>query len=302
MSYLYAVSNNGNIRWKFSLGYPFVETGPIVAANGTIYIGSGDKNLYAVDLNGQLKWKYSADESIWLAGINIDKSGNIYFTSYDGKLISLDSQGNLRWQLLPDGGLRSSSEAGITFSPDGKTIYAPGHVGFGSKSLYAISDGGNVLWTFGTGEYILQPLVDSEGNIYFGYNNSTDSSYYGFLSLYPSGQKRWAYHTRVGSVLPTMDKNGNIFFAGGNGVISLDYQGNFRWEFDSSGLYPTTALCCDDEGNIYYASGDFLALNNDGTLEYILPINDFNYSSPAIGFNKLFLGSVNNPKLLYSIR
>jgi PQQ-like domain len=300
MSYLYAVSISGNIKWKFPLNYPFVNTAPIVASNGTIYIASGDKNLYAIDLNGQLKWKYTANESIFLAGINIDKSGNMYFISNDGKLISLDNQGNLRWQLLPDGGLRSSSEAGITFSPDGKTIYSPGHVGSGSKSLYAISNVGEVLWTFGTNTSLIQPLVDSEGNIYFAYNNPNDSSFYGFVSLNPSGQKRWVYQSSLGLVLPALDKNGNIYFAKGDGVVSLDYDGNLRWEYDN--LSPTTALVCDSEGNIYFASSDFVALNNDGTVKYIIAINDFNYSTPALGLNHIFFGSVNNPKILYSMR
>ena len=302
MSYLYAVSINGNIKWKFALNHPFVDTAPLVASNGTVYIGSGDKYFYAIDLNGQLKWKYGADESIFLSGINIDKSGNIYFISNSGKLISLDNQGNFRWQLLPDGGLKASSESGITFSPDGKTIYAPGHVGFGSKSLYAISHEGNILWSFGTDVYIIQPLVDSEGNIYFEYSNPNDSLFYGFLSLYPSGLKRWVYPTSAGFVLPTMDKNGNIYFAKGSGIVSLDYHGNFRWNFNLNGLIPTTALCCDNSGNIYYASTDFIAINNDGTLKYTLPISDFNFSSPAIGFDRIYLGSVNNPKILYSIR
>ena len=35
-----------------------VASSPALGADGTIYVGSTDKNLYAVDVAGAMKWKY----------------------------------------------------------------------------------------------------------------------------------------------------------------------------------------------------------------------------------------------------
>lgn len=301
-SFLYAISFVGLVKWKFPLNYPYVSSSPIITSSNFILIGSGDNNLYAITLDGKLKWKYKADESIFLEGINIDKLGNIYVVINDGSLISLDQTGNLRWRLTTDGGFYSSSMTGISISPNGETLYVTGNISKGSKSLYAISTEGNVIWKFGSNTYLNQPVVDSQGNIYINYNNKNDSLNYGFLSLSSAGVKRWVHNSVVGDIVPTIDKNGNIYFAGEKGIVSVDYNGNFRWEFSANNLYPTSALLCDISGNIYYASSDFVALNNNGTIKYVVEINDVNYSTPAIGFDQVCLGSVNNPKIIYSIR
>ncbi|MGO9061880.1 MAG: PQQ-binding-like beta-propeller repeat protein [Candidatus Binataceae bacterium] len=51
--YLYAISPDGNQKWKFTTGdflpYSyFLLSSPAVGADGTIYVGSQDANLYAV--------------------------------------------------------------------------------------------------------------------------------------------------------------------------------------------------------------------------------------------------------------
>jgi len=45
------------LKWKFKTRGD-VESSPVIAQNGTIYVGSLDHYLYAINPNGSLKWKF----------------------------------------------------------------------------------------------------------------------------------------------------------------------------------------------------------------------------------------------------
>jgi outer membrane protein assembly factor BamB len=56
-AYLFAMTPNGNIRWKFSdAGSGRVKWRPAIGTDGTVFL-AGD-GLWAVNPNGTLKWKY----------------------------------------------------------------------------------------------------------------------------------------------------------------------------------------------------------------------------------------------------
>ena len=54
--FIYALSQDGRLKWKFETGYAVVSA-PIVDAKGTIYVFSADGFLYALNPDGSLNWK-----------------------------------------------------------------------------------------------------------------------------------------------------------------------------------------------------------------------------------------------------
>ena len=146
-SYLYALDPEGNIKWKYPFRNAEVASTPIVTSFGLIYIGTYDGYLYAIRTDGKLEWEYFAG-SITLEGINIDMEGSAYFITYDGKLFSIDKYGSKRWELYVDGGFLSSPENGISFSPDGNSLYVAGNIFQGSKTLYKVDKNGTLIWYF----------------------------------------------------------------------------------------------------------------------------------------------------------
>ena len=74
-AYLYAMTPNGKIEWRFSdAGSGRVSWRPAIAADGTVFV-SGD-NLLAVNPNGTLKWKYEHSAGSPVIGAD----GTVYAT------------------------------------------------------------------------------------------------------------------------------------------------------------------------------------------------------------------------------
>ena len=53
----------GKIKWEFKTKGQ-METSPVIAADGTIYIADQACNLYAIDSNGREKWRFNAGDPV----------------------------------------------------------------------------------------------------------------------------------------------------------------------------------------------------------------------------------------------
>ena len=78
---LYAVSQSGEFKWRYEdiVGLRLM---PLVASDGTIYIGSWDTYLYAINSDGSLKWKYEIGDTIW-SSLAMSNDGVLYFCAGD---------------------------------------------------------------------------------------------------------------------------------------------------------------------------------------------------------------------------
>jgi len=158
-------TNPGNWVWNFTTGGNILSS-PAVDSNGTIYIGSDDKNLYAIYPNGTKKWNFTTYQGVWTSP-GIDSNGTIYFGSNDNKLYALYPNGTKKWSFSASWNLWSSPV--ISFDD---TIY------FGSidGELYALFPNGTKKWSFPTGDYIQStPAIGPDGTIYVG---SKDKNFY----------------------------------------------------------------------------------------------------------------------------
>jgi len=63
-----------------------VRSGPAIAADGTVYVGSLDRKLYAINQDGSLKWIFTTGNYLNSSSPAIDADGTVYVGSFDHKL------------------------------------------------------------------------------------------------------------------------------------------------------------------------------------------------------------------------
>jgi len=299
-NYFYSAYPNGSLRWTFCTGETYAaNSGFLIGSDSTIYFASQGGYVFAVDLEGNLKWKHDYGMNIFAHLMNIDKDSSIYITSshYDSLYSINRYSGIMNWKVSYDGGLGASSPV---FSPDGQTIYIAGLYNY----LYALNLDGTLKWRFNYGPVSVVPLVDNDGNIYIV--GKVDST--GLHSISPDGDIRWSYNfanwngTRSLLYCATMDKNGNLYFPCSINqiarIISVDYDGNFRWEytFSQPDEWIEVPLICDADGTVYCGSTwgyYYYAISSKGELLWKIPLNGYMVdNSGAIGSDgTLYIGT-----------
>ncbi len=85
---LHAVNPDGTQKWTFDTGEIYLST-PAIDANGTIYVGSRNRNLYAINPDGTQKWSFLTGDYVHSSPV-IGPDGTIYIGSYDNKLYAID--------------------------------------------------------------------------------------------------------------------------------------------------------------------------------------------------------------------
>src|SRR5258706_7541730 len=91
----------GGAYWDFKTAKGIFSS-PIVAADGTVYIGSADRSFYAINPDGSKRWSEATGEIIDSSGL-LDDRGRVYFGSGDGKLRARDAKtGAEVWTITAD--------------------------------------------------------------------------------------------------------------------------------------------------------------------------------------------------------
>ncbi len=279
-----AISPDGKIKWT----RPWEQvsryiTGPVVAADTTIYVGGSF--LYAIKPDGSTKWSFKGEEVFMESRPLLGIDGMIYAMDGVGNIFALSSEGKLRW--MNTAALRNESY--MVASIDGQTIYANGR----DSTIIALdAQTGSIRWSVNI-HSVEQPqlAVDNQNNIYFyGY----DRYQRGFIySLSPLGQIRWNYQLKYGSNSRcsgiTLDYNGYVYFCfRTTGVVSLDYTGKERWVKTHGEKFADVPLICDATNDLYVLNiSDPLIWCYDasGNLKYsmVVPLSEvFNFRQGAI--------------------
>lgn len=322
-------NNPGRLKWKSQITWrDNVISSPAIDRNGTIYIGSGYRNLYAIDQNGNEKWVFPSNSSVYSSpaiGIN----GTIYFGSDDRYIYAVNPNGTLKWKYRTGGDVSSSpciggdgriyvgSDDGFLYSmyPNGSLNwkYETGHfiissplinenglIYFGSgESLYALRLNGSLMWKYQTMDDIYSsPSIDSNGIIYIG---SRDDNLY---AIYPNGTKKWHFHTN-GSIdsSPGIGNDGTVYIGSGdNYYYAITPAGIEKWKFKTHNSIWRSSPAIDINGISYFGSTDshFYSIYPNGTLRWQYYVEDHIWSSPAIDKNgTIYFGAHNG--YLYSL-
>src|SRR4030067_1494661 len=123
--------DRGVVKWMFPIDGLF-EASPVIALDGTIYIGGHNSKLYAITPNGKLLWTFQTRD-INRNAAAIGPDGTIYLPSADNSLYALSHKGKVKWVFTSDGRVNSSPAIGV----DGVIYF-----GFHDKNLYALYPNG----------------------------------------------------------------------------------------------------------------------------------------------------------------
>jgi len=275
----YVGAQTANLKWRYKTGGS-ISSSPAIGYDGTVYIGSTDKNLYAFNPDGTLKWKYLTGGYIFSSPA-IGSSGTIYVGSQDSYLYAINPDGTLKWRYKTGGYWVNSSPV---IGP-GEKIY----VGADDGYLYAINLNGGLEWKYKTRGFIYaSPAIDSNGVIYIG---ATDGYLY---AIDLDGNLKWKYKTGFSSS-PSIGSDGTIYVGSGDYYLyAINPIGSLKWKYKTDKQVWSTPAISSFDGTIYIGSSDYYlyAINPDGTLKWKFKAGDNIESSPAIGLDgTIYVGS-----------
>ncbi len=285
---------DGTELWRFETGDRMFSS-PAVGTDGTIYVGSNDRNMYAINPDGTEKWSFWTGVTT-SASPAVGTYGTIYFGSSFG-LYALHPDGTEFWIFTPDDYRVFMSPS---IGPD-DTIYVnswESGIGGARNHLYAVNPDGSEKWSFATGGGRIiggshSPAIGTDGTIYFG---SLDAN---IFAVNPDGTERWRFPT--GGLVhssPAIGADGTIYIGSNdNYVYALNPDGTEKWRF-GTGDSVTSSPAIGADGTIYIGSQDNIvyAINPDGTEEWSFTTEGpVSYSSPAIGADgTIYIGSYDN--------
>ncbi len=235
---------------------------PAVGGGGTVYVGSEDGNLYAIHPDGYETWRYATGGAVRTRPA-ISPVGNLYFGSDDGWFYALTSGGSLLWRYNDGSPIRSSA----AFSPSGGTVY------FGSDSgvFYAFTAASGTLvgLTVPTpvNAFVSSPAVGPDGRVYVGNDN-------GRIYAFNSAASGVVWSVATGEAVrssPAVSADGSVYAGSMNDrLYAIDAAtGAVRWTYQAGGNIQSP-IATDADNHIYFGSDDkrVYALYADGSVKW----------------------------------
>jgi len=278
--------NNGTEKWRFECDW--VEGGPIIGDDGTIYFGSFDHYLYALYPDGTLKWKYKTNGRIWSTPA-IAEDGTIYIGTYKYYLYAINPDGSFKWNYHAGGSSSISSSPAI--AEDG-TIYFGTMKGSDRGDIIALNPDGMEKWRYQTDYYIVSdPAVGDDGTIYIG---SGDGYLY---AMHPDGTLRWRFKTDdYIKGHPSIGDDGTIYIVSLDDYLYALYpNGVMKWKCNTEyGTQSNPSIAHD--GTIYVGYDDLYAINPNGSIKWCFNLGSnrwIGHSSPAISADgTIYVGTI----------
>mgnify|MGYP003584873844 CR=1 FL=1 len=289
--------DTGLTPWSVPTGRGIFST-PVVASDGTIYVGSADHTLYGLNREGDTVWTYRTrgiiDTAPALLAPEPGVGQSLVFGSGDQVLRRVRTDPDLPrgertvWELdaLPvaDGSpqLVSWWEGSPNVGPDG-TIFQ-GNTG---SQAYAINPDGTIRWAVPAGDAVWTvPALDEQGNSYWG---SVDTRVF---ALDPDGGQLWQ-RTTLGYVTssPALSLAGTLYVGSFDGQLyALDSaSGSVQWTLATGDhIYASPALIESPDGVVEQiiigsTDGTLYSAAPDGTLLWEFDTGAPIRSSPVVG-------------------
>jgi outer membrane protein assembly factor BamB len=307
------VKNFSRVKWKFQTSGRVISSPAVV--NGTVYVGSTDKNLYALALDsGALKWKFETGS--WVTSSPAVAAGRVYFGSYDGNFYAVDaSTGQLKWKFETAGEKRYAGRNLHGLRPVNETMPDPwdfflssaavwnGTVYFGSGdgNIYALdADSGKLKWKFQTGDVVHSSPAIMDGILFVG---SWDTYLYALDAI--TGKEQWrfktgddpAIHNHVGIQSSPAVAEGVVYFGcRDSNFYAIDAKtGKQKWFFSTNGSWVNNSPVVH-EGKVYFGTsipGLFHAVDaTSGSVVFSLPTKTPVFSSMALANGMIYVGTL----------
>jgi outer membrane protein assembly factor BamB len=279
----------GGALWTYQTGKGIFSS-PVVAADGTIYVGSADRTFYALHADGTLAWSLLTGEIVDSAAL-LDDKGNVYFGSGDGKLRALNAKtGAVVWTMAADDPSVNSAyinwfEGNIALGMDGN-LYAPNDNYF----IYAVDRAtGTPQWKFKTPDQTWSlPAVDpATGTLFVGNNNMVPLLGANTFCIAPDGGRNWSAST-LGTVAasPMLTEDGQAIFGAFDGYVHAYDQvsGEENWSLATRDhVYSSATKLPDGTIVVPSADGSLYAMDpKTGTQMWQLDTSQPIRSSPSV--------------------
>ncbi len=285
--------------WSFPTGKGIFST-PVVAGDGTVYVGSADRHMYALNPDGSERWAVETGEIIDSSGL-LDDQGRLYFGSGDGVLRALDAaSGDELWSFEADDPSVNDAfinwfEGNVAIGPDG-TLLVPNDNWF----VYALDrDTGEVIWRFETPDqtWSLAAVDPDSGDLFFGNNNLLETLGDNLFQVHADGSAGWSDFTQgTLAASPLLTADGQLFIGGFDGYLRAYDAGSGaeQWTFGARDhIYASPGMLPDGTLIQPAADGTIYALAPaDGSVVWAFDTREPIRSSPAIDADgTIYLGS-----------
>ena len=215
------------VKWTFAAGSP-ITSGPVIDADGTVYIGTENSRIYAVDATGKQKWMYQIEGGNGAPTYPLLTSrGQIVFGAGGGFVQGLKLEdGKEVWKFDLTGAPYSAGREPIRGAPALSPNYANILIGTDNASVYELEEGGG---------YVSVRRGDA-GPVRSG------------AAITPDGTVVWA--------------SGDPALLGGLA------QGGNKWSVGSDGQLSTPVVAADSVTFAFSEGGSVFAILTDGRPKY----------------------------------
>ena len=243
----------GGALWSFQTGKG-VFSSPVVAVDGTVYVGSADENFYALNaVTGRSRWQIACEGIIDSAAL-LDDEGRLYFGAGDG-MLPLGRREDRRGR-VDDGRGRPFGERRVHQLVRGERRHRPRRDAVRPERQLLRVRGGSRDGNAGMAVQDARPdLVAPRGryaewrDLYIGNNDWCRSSGRTPYSISPDGAQNWSDSSTPGTIAASPDAHlgWHVVVGAFDGYVhAYDEQGNAVWTFAARDhIYSSAAILPD---------------------------------------------------------
>jgi len=226
---VYAVNNDGSIKWEYKAESDIWNSTLGIDRKGNIYFTT-KSTLTVLSPDGNLLWELNDSRMLGnsLSGFAFSPDGRYIYLQ--GNSVSLLEVDTITKEVIWTFGDRRLNVAPVVDN-QGNIYIFPSAIRDEDNYFYCLTPTGEIRWKYKHDEssFIIannvEPAIDKNGNIYFGF--------YNLYSLDYSGKLRWKVSLNGdGIVSPLLVDNSSNIFIGttASKVVSFNNEGVKNWE------------------------------------------------------------------------
>ncbi len=245
LTHLPAYAAPGDVLWKYKTDGQ-VNSSPVLAADGTVYVGSSDGKLHAIGTDGSPKWTYTAGGEI-ISAPAVSADGTVYIGSTDNSFYAVNPDGTLKWSYRTSGAITSSPAIGA----DG-TVY----IGSEDKTISAFNSLGTLIRKYSINGSISysSPAIGLDGTLYIGSMNNN------IYAVKSNGSFLWLQPYETGGGVtssPALMPDGTVIVGSWDGYLyAVKADRTLKWKYKTDGAIDRCSPAVDSDGTVYIGSWD----------------------------------------------